>query len=243
MTGMTEGTAALSTTDSGPAFESVPVGGLLASILPLWVTAEECFDDPPGTVLFPEEEAHIERAVDKRRREFTTVRRCARLALGRLGVDPAPLLPGERGAPGWPAGIVGSMTHCAGYRAAAVAAAGQGLTIGIDAEPALPLPAGGVLASVTSETERERLTAYAVAHPEIAWDRLLFSAKESVYKAWFPLARRWLGFEDAELEFDTEGGTFTARILVPDRPVDTFEGRWAVADGIAVTAIAVAREA
>ncbi|MEU8134754.1 4'-phosphopantetheinyl transferase superfamily protein [Streptodolium elevatio] len=201
--------------------------------------AEECFDDPPGTELFPEEEAHIDRAVDKRRREFTTVRRCARLALGRLGFAPAPLLPGLRGAPGWPEGVVGSMTHCAGYRAAAVATGAKVLTIGIDAEPAEPLPAGGVLHSVTSELERARLAEYAAAHPEIAWDRLLFSAKEAVYKAWFPLTRRWLGFEEADVAFDPEGGTFTARLLVADRPVDGFTGRWAVAKGIAVTAIAV----
>lgn len=242
---MTETTGGSATPSAAPApaLDSVPdpapAPTLLASVLPYGVMAEECFDDPPGTVLFPEEEAHIERAVDKRRREFTTVRRCARLALGRLGFAPAPLLPGLRGAPGWPEGVVGSMTHCAGYRAAAVASGAKVLTIGIDAEPAEPLPSGGVLHSVTSEVERARLAEYAAAHPEIAWDRLLFSAKEAVYKAWFPLTRRWLGFEEADVAFDPDAGTFTARLLVADRPIDGFTGRWAVANGIAVTAIAV----
>ncbi|WP_425528067.1 4'-phosphopantetheinyl transferase family protein [Yinghuangia seranimata] len=213
---------------------------MLAAILPAEVAAEECFDDPPDTWLFPEEEARLARAVDKRRREFTTVRRCARRALARLDIAPVPLLPGERGAPGWPTGVVGSMTHCAGYRAAAVARVGEVRTVGIDAEPALPLP-DGVFEAVSSEDERARIAAHAAEHPDVPWDRLLFSAKEAVYKAWFPLTRRWLGFEDADVAFDPLGGTFRARLLPDDRPrgLDGFEGRWRIADGIAVTAIAV----
>jgi 4'-phosphopantetheinyl transferase EntD len=74
---------------------------------------------------------------------------------------------------------------------------------------------------------------------------VLFSAKESVYKAWFPLARRWLGFEEARLAFDPERGTFTARLLVGDLPsvagreVTGFSGRYAVVGGLVLTAIAV----
>ncbi|MGC0417599.1 4'-phosphopantetheinyl transferase family protein [Embleya sp. AB8] len=213
---------------------------MIARILPAEVFAEESFDDPDGPPLFPAEEALIAKAVDKRRREFTTVRRCARRALARMGLPPTPLLPGLRGAPGWPAGVVGSMTHCAGYRAAAVADARVLLTLGIDAEPAEELPEG-VLTTVSSETERKHLLDLAGRRPEIPWDRLLFSAKESVYKAWFPLTLRWLDFAEAELEFDPDGGTFTARLLVEDRPLDGFAGRWQVESGIAMTTIAVVR--
>ncbi|WP_268823674.1 4'-phosphopantetheinyl transferase family protein [Yinghuangia soli] len=212
---------------------------MLASVLPAQVRAEEWFGaDPAGAVLFPEEEARIAKAVDKRRREFTTVRHCARAAMARLGVPPAPLLPGERGAPAWPDGVVGSMTHCAGYRAAAVARRDEVRTIGIDAEPALPLP-DGVLRMTSSDEERARLAAYSAQFPEVCWDRLLFSAKEAVYKAWFPVTGRWLGFEDADVEFDPEARTFRARLLVADRPFDFLDGQWAAAGGIAVCAIAV----
>lgn len=214
--------------------------GLLASILPTSVVAEECFDDPPGTYLFPSEEACLTRAVDRRRREFTTVRLCARLALAQLGVPAAPLLPGEHGAPGWPDGIIGSMTHCAGYRGAAVAPVAALHALGVDAEPALPLP-GGVLDLVSSSAERDLLSAHASRYPQIPWDRLLFSAKESVYKSWFPLTHRWLGFEDAELEFDPAAQTFTATLLIENAPVDRFSGCWKVASALAITAIAVPR--
>jgi 4'-phosphopantetheinyl transferase EntD len=214
---------------------------LIARVLPSVAVAEEAYADTPGTHLFPEEEAAVARAVDKRRREFATVRACARRALHRLGAPRVPLVPGERGAPDWPAGVVGSMTHCLGFRAAAVAWGRDIASVGIDAEPAEPLPAD-VFPSVASPDERARLAVLARDMPEVPWDRLLFSAKESVYKAWFPLTRRWLGFEEADVTFDAAAGTFTARLCVADRPRDAFAGRWAVHDGIAVTGIAVAHD-
>ncbi len=75
------------------------------------------------------------------------------------------------------------------------------------------------------------------------WDRLLFSAKESVYKAWFPLAGRWLGFEDAIVAVDRGFGSFSARLLVPGpvlggRELTGFSGRWLVREGLILTAIA-----
>jgi 4'-phosphopantetheinyl transferase EntD len=215
---------------------------MIDEILPAAVSAVEAFDDPSDVVLFPEEQALIDRAVDKRRREFGTARHCAREALAALGFAPAPILPGLRGAPGWPAGAVGSLTHCAGYRAAAVARAGQVATIGIDAEEHAPLPPG-VLDVVSIEAERPRLARLAADEPGVCWDRLLFSAKESVYKAWFPLTRRWLDFAEADVTPHPDG-TFDARLLVPgprlgDRPLAGFAGRWLVRDGLVLTAIAV----
>ncbi|GAA2909688.1 4'-phosphopantetheinyl transferase [Streptosporangium fragile] len=212
---------------------------MIEKILPPWVASAEAFDDPPGVTLFPEEEVVIARAVDKRRREFTTARHCARLALDRIGLAPVPILPGERGAPGWPEGVVGAITHCAGYRAAAVSR--EALSVGIDAEPHEALP-DGIIDSITLPEERD---AMARLDSGVHWDRLLFSAKESVYKAWFPLARRWLGFEEARLAF-SPSGTFTARFLVPGpvvsgRELTGFTGRWLVADGLVVTAIALPR--
>ena len=137
---------------------------MIAGILPPEVSVAEEFGDVPGVLLFPEEEAVIARAVDKRRREFTTARACARAALDKLGLPPVPIVPGLRGAPGWPAGIVGSITHCAGYRAAAVARDREVVTIGLDAEPHEPLPAG-VLGAIASAGEQAALAALAAARP------------------------------------------------------------------------------
>lgn len=229
------------------------IGALLTSP----IESAESFDDPSfdGPVsgganatpaLFPEEEALIARAVEKRRREFTTVRACARTALGRLGVAPGPIVPGQRGAPQWPSGIVGSMTHCAGYRAAAVARSADILTIGLDAEPNGPLPNDGVRELVTRPEEHGWMARLSAERPDVCWDRLVFSAKESVYKAWFPLTRLWLDFQDAVIEVDPVEQTFRARLLTPDpllkvtgNRLSGFDGRWLVRDDLIVTAIAV----
>ncbi|MGH3274922.1 MAG: 4'-phosphopantetheinyl transferase family protein, partial [Streptosporangiaceae bacterium] len=110
-------------------------GPMIEEILSPAVAAAEAFEDLAGTMLFPEEQAVMARAVEKRRREFTTARACARTALARLGQPPVAIVPGDRGEPRWPPGIVGSITHCAGYRAAAVGRAAEVLAIGLDAEP------------------------------------------------------------------------------------------------------------
>ncbi|MEU6017531.1 4'-phosphopantetheinyl transferase superfamily protein [Streptomyces sp. NPDC047515] len=223
---------------------------MIEKILPSQVTVAEALSDPPDAALFPGEEELIRNAVESRRKEFTTARWCARRALGELGLAPVPILKGERGAPVWPRGVVGSMTHCAGYRAAVVARRADVLTVGIDAEPHDPLP-DGVFEAISLATERQRERRLRETSPEIRWDRLLFSAKETVYKAWFPLTHRWLGFEQADIELRTDG-TFTAELLVPATAPGpataavaaptAFRGRWLVADGLVATTIAVANE-
>ncbi|WP_433873282.1 4'-phosphopantetheinyl transferase family protein [Saccharopolyspora sp. CA-218241] len=171
---------------------------MIERILPPEVRVAEAREDPPDVALFPAEEALVRRAVDKRRREFGTGRWCARRALRELGVADAPLLRDERGAPRWPDGVLGSITHCDGYRAAAVVRAGRWRALGIDAEPDSPLP-GGVGEVIALPEERRALAALGT---DLPWDRILFSAKESVYKAWYPLTRAWLEFEQARVELD-----------------------------------------
>jgi 4'-phosphopantetheinyl transferase EntD len=216
-------------------------GRVIERILPPGVASAEAAGDVPGAELFPEEEAALGRAVAERRREFASGRACARRALAELGVVPGPIGSGARGEPVWPKGVVGSITHCRGLRACAVGRVGEVRAIGIDAEPREPLPPG-VLATVASAGERRALAA---AGPgELCLDRVLFSAKEAVYKAWFPLARRGLGFEDAELSLSVSQGTFRAALLVPGptvggRRLSELRGRWLVAGEHVLTAVVV----
>jgi hypothetical protein len=78
--------------------------------------------------------------------------------------------------------VVGSITHCAGYRAAAVAPAGQVSGLGIDAEPSRALPPR-LLARILRAEEMLALVELRHERPTVCWDRLLFSAKEATYKA------------------------------------------------------------
>jgi 4'-phosphopantetheinyl transferase EntD len=192
-----------------------------------------------NTALHPEEAQLIADSADKRRQEFQTGRVCARLALERLGVPPVPILAGNRGEPLWPPGVVGSITHCSVYRACAIAQTDALASLGIDAEPNLPLP-GGVLARIAFGTELEIES----PAPGVCVDRLLFCAKEAIYKTWFPLTGRWLGFEDMEVTIDRGGNAFAGRLLLPDLELDAphpmvFSGRWAMEEGVICTAVEV----
>lgn len=190
-------------------------------------------------VLFPEEVAHIAGAVAKRRAEFSAVRACADRALGLLGITRPPQVPGPGGMPPWPIGTVGSMTHCTGCFAAAVARTSSFRSIGIDAEPHRPLP-DGVLESISSPGERAVLRRLWRDRPAVAWGTLLFSAKESVYKAWYQLAKAPLDFTDGSIVIALDG-SFSAHIdIAPPAGVPrTFSGRWAASPGLVVTAVAV----
>lgn len=215
---------------------------MIEAILPAAARSAESPGNGEPPPLFAAEEELIARAVAKRRREFADGRDCARRALGAFGIAPVAILRGERGEPLWPAGMVGAITHCDGYRGSAVAREHEVAALGIDAEPHAPLP-DGVLAAIARPEEVERVVVLAAAEPGIHWDRLLFCAKESIYKAWYPLARRPLGFEDASVRFDVTNREFTARLLVPAPTIagKPFQpsGRWLVADGFALAATAV----
>ncbi|MEW9528047.1 4'-phosphopantetheinyl transferase [Microbispora sp. NPDC049125] len=214
---------------------------MIERILPSWAACAEEFGDVPVETLFPEEMPFIAKSADVRRRTFATGRYCARTALGRLGVPPGPIPQGERGAPVWPSGTVGSITHCDGYRAAAVSLTRDAASIGIDAEPHGPLPEG-VLPSIAREEEIAALRALSTREPAIHWNLILFSAKESVYKVWFPLTGRWLDFSEASIELDVDGG-FTVQLLADDPRMGTnrLTGRWLAAGGFILTAIVLPR--
>ncbi|MEV6116302.1 4'-phosphopantetheinyl transferase superfamily protein [Streptomyces sp. NPDC052109] len=98
------------------------------------------------------------------------------------------------------------MTHCASYHAAAVASGSSTAALGVDGEPSEPVPEG-VRELITLPEERPVLDRLGTAHPGGHWDRLLFSAKESVYKAWFPLTGRRLDLDQCAITPDPEPGT------------------------------------
>jgi len=84
--------------------------------------------------------------------------------------------------------------------------------------------------------------------PGVCWDRLLFCAKEAVYKTWFTLTNSWLGFDAAQVRLQPREwtGTFAANLLVPGpmvdgQKIDAFSGRWVLSRGVLVAAIVLPR--
>jgi 4'-phosphopantetheinyl transferase EntD len=225
-------------------FLDISSGTIISRILPPYVVTAEAFGDLRPAALWLEEAPAVERAVEKRRQEFAAGRELARAALAGLGEPPRAILTGIDREPAWPAGIVGSITHCAGYCAAAVARGDVVAALGIDVEPNARVPVH-VLDVIARQEEREWIQAQtATSH---CWGRLLFSAKESLFKAWFPLTRRHLDFGGARVVFDAATGTFHATVLedratLDGRAIDCFEGRYLVRGDHVFTAICVSRE-
>lgn len=187
--------------------------------------------------MHPLEQALVSESVVIRQAEFGDARWCAHQALRDLGhFDTEPILRGKQGMPLWPNGITGSMTHTEGFRAAVVAPKTKVLSMGLDAEPAQPLPPG-VVSSIARPGEMRQLERLRAGGLECA-DRLLFCAKEATYKAWFPMTHRWLGFDEAEIDL-RDDGTFISYLLVRPTPVPFISGRWMVRDGYVIATTAV----
>lgn len=214
---------------------------ILAEMLPASVASAEVFGRLDGVTLLAQERRIVERAIGARRRTFATGRGCARHALDSLGLAPEPILPDEHGAPLWPAGVVGSITHCDGYCAAAVARERDVSSIGIDAEPNIEMPKGA-LERIALPAELDWIRDHALTQPTISWGRLLFSIKEAVYKARYQLVGDGVDFARPLVAVDPLAGTFTAQVQdgkPAQEQVDELVGRWRVQDGLLVSATAV----
>jgi 4'-phosphopantetheinyl transferase EntD len=218
-----------------------PARGLVASVraaldetLPRGVSTSVLVGSEPADELLPAESEAIEGSARGRVEEFRRGRTCARRALATLGLQGFSVARGAKREPIWPEGIVGSITHCDGYCAAAVARSDRLRLLGIDAEriERLHLELAG---HICVPGELESLARSMEARQALA---LLFSAKESVYKALFPLCRRWIGFHDVRLGFDLERGRFRVFRVVPDEVAiaPRLEGRFVVRGGFVLTA-------
>ena len=215
---------------------------LLESLFSPDVVVEASDDDAPVEPLHPLEANFVRDAVPRRRREFAMGRACARRALARLGIENRPLLPGHDRAPLWPRGIVGSISHCEGFCAVAVARRDQTSSIGLDVELRVPLDVG-LVQTICTPGERVALPR-TTALPEADWAAIVFSAKESFFKCLCPFRPRFLDFHDVEIAFEPERGAFRARLGrdmgLSTTLVGAMRGRFALGEGRIFTAVTLA---
>lgn len=141
----------------------------------------------------------LDRAVPKRRAEFVAGRMAIASAAASVGLRAQNVARSDGGAPFWPAGLVGSVTHCDGLACAIVSSVGNFVSLGIDLE------------RICDEQEAERLRP--MVSGEAEWEGLsrwsedrgrrftaIFSAKEAVYKFIHPLVRRFVDFGEVFVE-------------------------------------------
>jgi 4'-phosphopantetheinyl transferase EntD len=199
---------------------------LLAAILDSHLFGAEIEDRGQPVPLPAAEEALVAKAAPKRRREFALGRACARDALEKLGQGGAVIGRGANGAPLWPRGITGSITHTKDYAAAVVGDAQRFRGIGVDAERV-----GGVTQDLWprlfDDAEHAHLMGLDEAErPFIA--TLIFSAKEACYKAWGGIGG--LAFRDIRVTAASD--RFTAV-----RAGQVLQGRYAVDGDLMLTAV------
>ena len=172
----------------------------------------------PGdeAALTPTERLVQGEAVLRVHRASGAARRLARDLLAGLAVTGLIELPrSTTGAPVWPAGFVGSLAHDDEMAVAVVAPRNLVAGVGIDVEPALPLPAE-LLPVTATASEQAQLNGDLLAA------RQLFVMEEAVFKASFPLDGVFLEPHDVEICLHTGmARTHHGRVL----RVHTYRGR------------------
>ncbi len=160
--------------------------------------------------LMPSESHYVARARLKRIQEFAAGRACARAALAEFGVRGVAVNAAADRQPVWPAGFVGSITHTAGFCAAAVAAREHVLAIGLDSE-VVGAPTPELWSTICRDEELRWVDRLPLAERPAAVT-LVFSAKEAFYKCQYPLVAEWLDFHDLSIDvptWDRSTGVFT----------------------------------
>jgi len=173
----------------------------MAAIAPRNVrTGCRLIGDADEAHLLPEEARSIPARQPAMRRASGAARWIAHRLLADIGITDVAIMRAPSGAPVWPDGIIGSLAHDDDMAVAAVAPVGGIVSLGIDVEPAEPLP-DDIFAIVATGADRT-----GAADPRLA-GRILFCAKEAVYKAAFPLDREVLGYEDIAVDLDAGRAT------------------------------------
>ena len=212
----------------------------MAAILPEEVTVVEAEDWMWQAALLPDEAEAVRHAGSRRRREFAAGRTCARIALEKIGLHQSAIRCGADRLPRWPPGIVGSITHSTDYCAAAIGVHPRILGLGIDAEENAPLTKEET-DLICSALELER--AARVSLPaSVSIPRLIFSAKESFFKCYYPAVGQFLEFADVTVSI-IDHDTFVAELDTDAAPAllghRHCEGRFVVDQHHILTAVAL----
>jgi 4'-phosphopantetheinyl transferase EntD len=157
--------------------------------------------------LFEEEARSIASRSAAVRRRSGAARIVGRQLLARLGYPECAVAKGAAGAPIWPAGITGSFAHDDHVAVAVVGKCSDVGALGIDVEPAKVLPPE-LLQLVATPQERRNVC------DDPYCGRLLFAAKEAVYKAVYPLDREFLDYHDIQIDLaGRKAGISNGRVI------------------------------
>jgi len=133
--------------------------------------------------------------VNKRKAEFLAGRYAAKALLTHYNLQHIQIDIGENRSPNWPQGIIGSISHNKSTAICAMTQSNMMTGLGIDVEAILDTEkANRVKESIIDKTEEELLNTHAAHLPFNVAFTLIFSAKESIFKALYPQVKRYFGF-------------------------------------------------
>ncbi len=164
--------------------------------------------------IYPTERTFIQAAHNRRQYEFIAGRLGARAALEGFGITNFPILIGNGGAPCWPQGIVGSISHTKTNCGICIARRSSVRGLGLDIEDVVPMDST-MLRQILTEIEYNWL----MSQPSFQHIRLactLFSAKECYYKCQYPITRSWLNFHDITVSLNIRASCFSINVLNKD---------------------------
>lgn len=177
----------------------------------------------------------------KRRNEFAHGRVCARAALALLGLPDRSIPVGASREPIWPDGVVGSISHCSRVAAAAVAHNSEIGGLGIDLETAEPLDTA-TFELICHAREQAWLSS---TDDALTFSKLIFSAKESIFKCIWPTIGHFVDFQDISIDIDTAAHTFTPVEWTDNLPaylIRQINGRYLQQHGWIITTACITRQ-
>jgi 4'-phosphopantetheinyl transferase EntD len=181
-------------------------------LFPEGVAFELDFGDSIGGV-FEAERRLVATASPARQVEFGRGRAAAHRALGQLGWAPQAIGRTAARGPSWPAGVVGSISHGAGWATAAVARSDAFAGLGVDVE-AQGRISPDLLTRITTADERDRIEALVRLRPR-DWATVIWCAKEAVFKCLHPSTGVFLDFADLSVGLDGLTGDFSLAEVSP----------------------------
>jgi len=175
-----------------------------------WQEYEDEFFSTRGIPLSPD----LREEVPKKKAHFLGGRYCAHKALSMMKGDdqpPSPLAKDQEGAPLWPPGVVGSITHTENFMGAVVADQNTLKGIGIDTEKILGPQSLNMVESLVATDKEKRMS---FSHDPFEYFTLIYSAKESIFKCLHPIIKVHFEFYDVNIDHvDFEKGTFHFTLL------------------------------
>ena len=123
-------------------------------------------------------------------------------------INAIPIQRNEQGAPIWPEGVIGSITHTESFIGAVVESSQNLRGVGIDTEKILGPQSVTMVESLVSTDEEKKKS---LSYDPFEYFTLIYSAKESIFKCLNPIIDKYIEFHDVTIEkvcFDSKIFTF-----------------------------------